>query len=99
MRCRCSGSLIHRPSRRDRPDAFDAVLPDADIPVVEVDGRVAMAGDELYLVAELQAIGGGGDAEPARLVGGALLGRGPLRPPRRRALVPGGPPGARRDDW
>ncbi len=43
----------------DRPELFDAVGTDADIPVVEVDGRVAVAGDEADLVAEPEAVGGG----------------------------------------
>jgi hypothetical protein len=55
-------------------------LADADIPVVEVDGRVAMAGDEADLVADLEAVGGARDAEAAVLVGGALVGGGGLIP-------------------
>jgi hypothetical protein len=51
-------------------------LADADIPVVEVDGRVAMAGDEADLVADVGPVGGARDAEPAVLVGGALAGGG-----------------------
>jgi hypothetical protein len=50
---------VHRPSRGDRPELLDAVGADADVPVVEVDGRVAMAGDEADLVAECEAVGGG----------------------------------------
>jgi hypothetical protein len=34
---------------------LDAVAADADVPVVEVDGRVAMAGDQADLVAEPEA--------------------------------------------
>ena len=47
-------------------------LPDADVPVVEVDVRVAMAGDQADLVAEPEPVGGGRDGEAAALVGGAL---------------------------
>jgi adenylate cyclase len=39
-----STNLINHTTRGDRPDLLDAVGADADIPVVEVDGRVAMAG-------------------------------------------------------
>src|SRR6266851_1119912 len=45
---------------------------------VEVDGGVAVAGDQADLVAEREAVGGGGDGEPAVFVGGALVGRGGL---------------------
>jgi hypothetical protein len=41
---------------------LDAVIADADIPVVEVDGRVAVAGDEADLVSETEPVGGGRDA-------------------------------------
>jgi hypothetical protein len=51
----------------------DAVATDTDIPVVEVDGRVAMAGDQPDLVAEPEPVGGGRDREAAMLVGGALI--------------------------
>ena len=37
---------INHPPRGDRPELFDAVGADADVPVVEVDGGVAVAGDE-----------------------------------------------------
>ena len=80
---------IHRPTRGDRPELFDAVGADGDVPVVEVDGRVAMAGDEADLVAELEAVGGARDAEPAVLVGGALVGGGGLVAYQRRARVEG----------
>ena len=46
-----------------------------DIPVVEVDGRVAIAGDQPDLVAEPEPVGGGRDGEPPVLVRGALVGR------------------------
>src|ERR1700730_4473245 len=39
-----STNLINHTTRGDRPELLDAVGADADIPVVEVDGRVAMAG-------------------------------------------------------
>jgi hypothetical protein len=69
---------IHRPAGGDRPELLDAVAADADVPVVEVDGRVAMAGDEADLVADAEAVGGVGYAETAVLVGGALVGGGGL---------------------
>ncbi len=62
----------------DRPELLDAVGADADIPVVEVDGRVAVAGNQADLVAEPESVGGGRGGEPAVLVGGALVGRGGL---------------------
>src|SRR5271170_7009940 len=76
---------IYRPPRGDRPELFDAVAADGDVPVVEVDGRVAMAGDEADLVADLQAVGGAGDAEAAVLVGGAFGGGGGFVADERRA--------------
>ena len=69
---------IHRAAGGDRPELLDAVAADGDVPVVEVDGRVAMAGDEADLVADLEAVGGARDAEAAVLVGGALVGGGGL---------------------
>jgi hypothetical protein len=66
--------LVHRASRGDRPELFDAVAADRDVPVVEVDGWVAMAGDEADLVAEAESVGGARDAEATVLVGGALVG-------------------------
>src|ERR1700730_1406961 len=66
---------IHPAACGDRPELLDAVGADADIPVVEVDGRVAMAGDQADLVAEREPGGGGGDGEPSVLVRGALIGR------------------------
>jgi hypothetical protein len=60
---------INRAPRGDRPDLLDAVAADADIPVVEVDGRVAVAGDQPDLVAEPEPVGGSRDGEPAVLVG------------------------------
>ena len=52
---------IHRAAGGNRPELLDAVVPDADIPVIEVDGRVAMAGDQPDLVAEREPVGGGRD--------------------------------------
>src|SRR6266446_4896642 len=65
--------LINRAAGGDRPELLDAVAADADIPVVEVDGRVAMAGDQADLVAEPEPVGVGRDGEPAVLVGGGGL--------------------------
>ena len=49
---------IHRSAGRYRPELLDAVAADADIPVVEVDRRVAVAGDKVDLVADLEPVGG-----------------------------------------
>jgi hypothetical protein len=43
----------------DQPDLLDAVAAHADIPVVEVDGRVAMTRDQPDLVAEPEPVSGG----------------------------------------
>jgi hypothetical protein len=67
---------IHRAAGGDRPELLDAVAADADVPVVEVDGRVAMAGEDADLVAHAEAVGGARDAEAAVLVGGALVSGG-----------------------
>src|SRR5207249_7666114 len=73
----------------DRPGRLDAAPADADIPVVEVHGRVAVAGDQAELVAEREAVSGGGDRKAAVLVGGALVGGGGLVADERRARVEG----------
>jgi hypothetical protein len=52
---------------------LDAVAADTDIPVVEVDGRVAVAGDQPDFVAEAEAVGGGRNREPAVLLRSALI--------------------------
>jgi hypothetical protein len=78
---------IHRAAGGNRPELFDAVGADPDIPVVEVDGGFAVAGDEADLVAEAEAVGGARDAEAAVLVGGALVGGGGLVADERRAGV------------
>src|SRR5215831_15530735 len=80
---------IHRSPGRDGPELLDAAPTDADIPVVEIDGGVAMAGDQPDLVAEVEAVGGARDAEPAVLVGGAFVGGGGLVADQRRARVEG----------
>ena len=69
---------INRTPCGNRRELLDAVAADADVPVVEVDGGIAMAGDEADLVADLEAVGGALDAEAAVLVGSALVGRGGL---------------------
>jgi hypothetical protein len=50
--------LIHRAAGGDRPELFDAIGADADILIVEVDGRVAITGDQPDLVAEPKPVGG-----------------------------------------
>src|SRR3984893_389952 len=89
---------IHPAACGDRPELLDAVGADADIPVVEVDGRVAMAGDQTDLVPERETVGGGRDGEPAVLVGGALVGGGGLVADERRARIEGQPLEAGGDD-
>ena len=79
----------HRAAGGDRPELLDAVAADADVPVVEVDGRVAMAGDQPDLVAEPQPVGGGRNGEPSVLVGSALVGRGGLVADQWRARIEG----------
>src|SRR5712671_1244895 len=79
--------MWRRASGGDGPELLDGVGADADVSVVEVDGRVAMAGDEADLVADLEPVGGAGDAEAAVLVGGALVGGGGLVPDERRTGV------------
>jgi hypothetical protein len=66
-------------------ELLDAVAADADIPVVEVDGRVAVAGDEADLVAEARSSVGRfiTVAQTKRLGAKALVGapsRSRLRP-------------------
>jgi hypothetical protein len=52
----CPGSAsINRAPCGDRPQLLDAARADADVPVVEVDGGVAVAGDQADLVAEREA--------------------------------------------
>ena len=63
---------MHSPRAVYRPELLDAVAADADVPVVEVDGGVAVAGDDAQLVADVDPIRRPRDAEPAVLVGGAL---------------------------
>src|SRR5690242_5541120 len=80
---------IHRTSCSNRPELLDAVGADGDVPVVEVHGRVAVAGDEADLVAEAEAVGGACDAEAAVFVGGALVGGGGFVADEGRARVEG----------
>jgi hypothetical protein len=49
---RTSDHSINRAAGGDRPDLLDTVAAHADIPVVKVDGRVAVAGDQADLVAK-----------------------------------------------
>jgi len=84
---RRSSTSINRPPRSDRPELLDAACANGDVPVVEVDGRVAVAGDEADLVAEPEPVGSGRDGEAAVLVGGALVGRGRLVADERRARI------------
>jgi hypothetical protein len=86
---------INRAPRGDRPELFDAVAADGDVPVVKVDGRVAVAGDQADLVAQSEAVGGTRDAEPAVLVGGAPVGGDGLVADERRARGEGEAPSRR----
>ena len=49
-------SLRDCPTRRDWPQALDARSPNADVPVVAVDGWVAMAGLEPELLANSRGL-------------------------------------------
>ena len=42
-------------ARGDWPQRLDPAVADAHIPVVEIDGRIAVPGDELQLVAHVEA--------------------------------------------
>jgi len=64
---------VHRSPRSDRPELLDAVLADPGVPVVEVDGWVAMAGARRILSPGPRRFDGTGDAEPPILVGAARL--------------------------
>src|SRR6185295_11310654 len=48
----CFFNSVRRSARGDRPQRLDDAAPHANIPVIEVDRRVAMARDELQLLAE-----------------------------------------------
>ena len=50
---------IHGTSGGDRPELLDAVAANPDTPVVEVDGRIAMTGDQADIVAEPEPVSGG----------------------------------------
>src|SRR5436190_17077444 len=89
LRWRLETTSVHRAAGGDRPELLDAVGADAAVPVVQVDGRVAMAGDQAELVAEPEAVGGGRDGEAAVFVGGALVGGGGLVTNQRRTRVEG----------
>ena len=67
---------INHTSCGDGPELLDAVAADADILVLEVDGRVEVARYQANLVDE--AVGGARNAEPSVRVGGALVNRGGL---------------------
>src|SRR5882724_10945364 len=88
-RALASATSTHGAPGGDRPELLDAVGADADVPVVEVDGRVAVAGAQADLVAEPQPVGGRRDSEAAVLVGGALVGGGGLVADQWRAGVEG----------
>jgi len=79
------GDSVNRSPRGNRPELFDAVAADADVPVIKVDGRVAMAGHQAELVADVKPVGGAGDGEAPVLVGSALVGGGGFVPDTGRA--------------
>src|SRR6185437_4227059 len=54
----------------DRPQRLDAPLPYRDIPVVQIDRRIAMTGNEQHLVAEAKRRRARAQLELAMLVGG-----------------------------
>ena len=80
---------INRAAGGDWPELLDAIAADADIPVVEIDGRVAVAGDEAHLVADVEPVRRARNTEPAVLVGGALVGGSGLVADERRAGIEG----------
>src|ERR1700679_1976749 len=61
----------HGAARRDRPQALDAAVSHADIPVVAVDGRVTMARYQSQFLAKLRHGCFAADGKLAVLVGGA----------------------------
>ena len=55
---------IHRAAGGDRPDLLNTGAANADLPVVEIDGRIAMAGIKPDLVAEAEPVGGDRNCNP-----------------------------------
>src|SRR6185436_16880338 len=71
-------------ARGDRPQRLDDAAPHANIPVVEVDRRVAMAGNELQLLAEERQRP---TFDPAVLVGGLAVAQAVAAPDGRHAGI------------
>src|SRR4051812_21263773 len=67
-RRRAPGRSIERAARTDRPESLDDTLPHADVPVVEIHRRVAVAGHEKQLLAQLRRLGTARDFDPAVLI-------------------------------
>src|SRR5512134_815724 len=61
---------LQRPPRADRPEVLHDAAAHADIPVVEVDGRIAMPRHEQQLLAQRRRRRACGDLDEAVLVGG-----------------------------
>src|ERR1700736_337682 len=58
-------------ARVDRPQGFDPAVAHADVPVVQVHGRIAVARDQPHLLADAQALRVRRELELAVLVGDA----------------------------
>src|SRR5262245_25028831 len=52
----CRHASGERAPARHGPDALDPLAADADVPIVQVDRRVAMAGDEADLFADVETL-------------------------------------------
>src|SRR5579875_3905625 len=86
----CGGAvsrLVSAAAGGNRPQRLDAIAADADIPVVKIDGRVAMPRQQPDLVADPEPVGGGGDRDPAMFVRGALIEGSGLVPDQRRPRI------------
>src|SRR5512144_1443538 len=52
LRFECPGPLAARAARGNGPQRFDAFAPPGDVPIVQVHRRIAVAGDQLHLLAQ-----------------------------------------------
>ena len=81
--------LVEAAAGGDGPEGFDAAVADADVPVVAVDGGVAVTGDEAELVADFGGGGVTGDEDAAVFVAGAGVGEFGALPDAGHAAVDG----------
>src|SRR5690349_8534984 len=65
------GALTARAARRDGPQRLDTTVSHPDVPVMKVDGRIAVARNQHQLLAELEPRGLGAQLDLAVLVGDA----------------------------